>query len=328
MICPSCLGTRVDCAFCLQGLTSLPVVPHLPADSPQLKDFGAVRAPLHASGLDSLVRCPWNIVMEYLFGRNDESGPAADTGSACHAAVAAWHLLGKDAAAAVEAMALKAGKFPLADLDEAAALFLLYANDKRNREADVVAVEREISFLLPACSEDPTGEAVHVIGQLDQVRRVNGKLLVYDIKTSKRPGRELMDAHQYQVAAYCLGASWLFGEPVGPGALICPRRYPGEAYFPYQWTFDDARFVLWGVRRIVAAVRAGEVWNLGGMHCRYCPAGSTDNCVPKLREVVDPRTMRISTARFEANTSTFPVDTAPPDVDPMDEWFKALGGEQ
>lgn len=250
--------------------------------------------------------------MSFLFEVSGESGPAADTGSAVHAAIAAWHLCGHDVGSAVESMVARYGEFPLADLEEATSLFCLYTRDPRNREAEVVAVERRVEFLLPACAEDPTGEAISVIGTVDQVRREGPLLKLYDIKTSKRPGHELLDAHLYQLAAYTVGASHAFGEPVHPGALICPRHYRGEpesapdgVFFECAWTFDDARFILWGVRRIVAAVRAGEVWHFGGAHCRYCVAGSPDVCVPRLRASTDPKTMKISLPTVPAQLGTF-----------------------
>lgn len=239
--------------------------------------------------------------MHYLLGESGESGQAADTGSATHAAIAAWHQNGQDPAAAIRSMIGKYGDFPRADLDEAAALFLLYSQDARNIEAEVVAVERQIEFRLPPAPEDPTQAPILIQGTVDQVRLENGVLRVHDVKTSKRPGVDLLRAHQYQVAAYCIGASHYFGKPVHPGCLICPRGYrpnspttnwPG-VFFPYPWRFEDAGFILWGVRRVVAAVRSGEIWHNGGDHCRYCPGTCPEICLPMLQELVDFRTMKI-----------------------------------
>jgi hypothetical protein len=315
VICPLCFGTRTDCSFCIGGLEAPPREPPTsPLSGRNLADFGSAKHPLRCSALQTLATCPWRVVLEFMFAdMRDESGPAADTGSAMHAAAAAWHLNEHNVAQAVEAMILRAGEFPLADLDEAASLFLQYSSDPRNVAADVVAIERNVDFVLPASHADPTGAPIVVRGTVDQVRREGGRLLVYDIKTSKRPGRELLDAHTYQIAAYCVGASVYFGQPVHPGSLICPRHYgradpktsPGGVFFPFAWGFDDARFILWGIRRIVAAVRSGEVWHLGGAHCRWCPAVTPDVCVPRLRACTDPATMRISLEMAPPSHVTF-----------------------
>lgn len=315
MVCPSCLDTNIACHICAKGFVEPLGVPLPQTTGRDLRLFGSDAYPLRASALQNLVQCPWRVVMEYLFGRLDESGPAADTGSATHAAIAAWHELGQNAPGAVEEMVRRGGEYPLADLDEAAQLFLLYSRDPRNVNAEFPVtdarpfVEQQISFTIPACKEDPTKAPLVVIGTVDQVRRVSGKLRVFDVKTSKRPGRDLMNEHVYQVAAYCLGASAVFGEPVHPGALICPRGYgrqtpessPPGVFFDFPWTFEDCRFVLWGVRRVVAAVRSGEVWHMGGQHCRWCQAASPDNCIPLLRSVTDPRTMEINATRCRTN---------------------------
>lgn len=303
MICPSCFGIGTTCQVCV-GTRVVPAsdpAPHIVHRD--VRDFGTERYPLRSSSLQALCVCPWRMVMDFLFGPEDESGEAAATGSATHAAVAAWHQNGCDPAAAIRAMVERHGEFLLADLDEAAALFLLYSQDPRNIDARVVAVERKVHFSLPAAPEDPTGEAIFVTGTMDQVREEGGKLLVYDLKTSKKSGLDLLRAHMYQVAAYCIGASHLFGKPVHPGSLVCPRHYsrsvspasrPPGVFFPFPWTFEDAGLILWGVRRIVAAVRSREVWHNGGEHCRWCRARGPENCLPMMKSVVDFGTMKIA----------------------------------
>lgn len=305
VICPSCFGTRFGtCAICsVEVVATRPPCDVAPKEGRSLTDFGTVAFPLRASGLPKLVMCPWEAAMEFLFECHDESGPAADTGSATHAAVAAWHTMGHDAASAVKSMVDRSGEFPKADFDEATVMFLNYTRDPRNVKAEVVEVERKVSFVLPPAPEDETQKEIAVNGKVDQIRIVDGLYRVYDLKTSKKSGLDLMRQHQYQIAAYVVGASHIFGKPVHPGALICPRHYvrgilpetePAGVFFQFPWTFEDARFILWGLRRIVASIRSGEVWHQGGEHCRWCPAGSPDVCLPRLRSVTDPSTMRIS----------------------------------
>lgn len=304
-ICPSCFGTSQACRVCggvgTVGPTSRPLL-RFAVRRADTGAFGTADCPLRMSSLDGLCRCPWRATIMHMFDVRDEAGPAADTGSAVHAAVAAWHREGLDAAAAIRSMVERHGEFPLANLDEAAALFLLYSRDPRNLEARIVLLEETLSFSMPPAPEDVTGQPVCFVGRVDQVRLVDREYRVYDVKTSKRPGRVLMDEHMKQICAYAVGASLKLGAPVKPGGLIVPRGYVGKlpeskpdgVFFDLPWTFEDCRHVLWGIRRVVAAVRAGEVWNVGGDHCRYCPAGSTDECVPLLRAATDPGTMRVS----------------------------------
>lgn len=277
--------------------------PDLPVVHSDLTRFGTAEWPLRASWLSQMMVCPWRKVMDMIFNTRDESGPAADTGSATHAAIAAWHQMGQDPASALRVMTERFGEYPLASLEEAASLFLLYSRDPRNREADVVAVERRIAFTLPPAPQDPTQEEIVIFGTIDQVRRAGGRLKVNDVKTSKLPGATLLRDHLYQLAAYSVGASTLFGEPVDPGALICPRGYkkgerpedrPAGVFFEYAVTHEDCRVLLNGLRHVVAAVRNGEVWANGGAHCQWCAAGDPSVCVPRLARVVDPSTMRIS----------------------------------
>lgn len=328
MICPSCFGTNSACRVCGGGTLALEARrPHLdlPAVRRDLEAYGTPAHPLRSSGLGLVVTCPWRAAMTYVFAPEDRSGPAADTGSATHAAVAAWHGNGHDRAASVAAMVASVSDYPQASLDEATAMFLMYARDPRNADAEVVGIEQHVLFQLPPHPDDHTGEPIVVKGKVDQIRRVNGRLEVWDLKTSKLSGLDLMREHMAQVAAYCVGASHLHGEPVHPGSLVCPRHYraggpppedrPPGVFFPYPWSFEDARFVLWGLRRVVAAVRAGEVWMRAGDHCRWCPAGSPDVCLPRLRAATDPATMRI---HLPEAPPAAPSDVGPVDVGPFD----------
>lgn len=100
-----------------------------------LKRFATEDWPLHPSGLGAMVQCPWRVVMEYLFGSTDEGGPAANTGSAMHRAAQAFHE-GRPLAECLEVMQAEVHKYPRADLQDAAGLFLNYAADPRNRAVD------------------------------------------------------------------------------------------------------------------------------------------------------------------------------------------------
>lgn len=253
------------------------------------KLFATDSYPLHPSGLRSLIDCPWRMVDMFLLAPDQESGPAADTGSAVHAAAHAMHE-GKEVAEALAIMHAKLADYPRADLLDASDLFLKYAADVRNREAKIVATETAIRFQIKAAPEDPTGEPVSFIGRLDQVRDTDGRLRVYDLKTSKKDQTTLLHEHTFQMAAYCVGASILFKREVWPGALILVRRYGKSDYsnapvfWHYSWSFQDCAKILDVVRHRVAEIRRGVVYhNPREEQCCWCHMRTPDLCLPKLQ---------------------------------------------
>src|SRR5262245_1800132 len=108
-----------------------------------------------------LMTCSWRAVADMYTTEEGESGPAADTGSAMHHAAAEFHR-GKGLAECLDSMRANVGKFPLADLQDAASMFLLYAQDPRNANAWVHAVEQPVAFSIDPAPADPTGERIQV----------------------------------------------------------------------------------------------------------------------------------------------------------------------
>lgn len=239
--------------------------------------------------------------MKFLATPDDDSGQAADTGSAMHRAAQAMHKK-ESIAASLKAMQEDKAKYPLADLNDAAAMFLNYASDPRNSTADFVCVEQAIAFDIAPAKDDPTQAPIKVIGTLDQVRRKDGKLFLWDIKTSKKDGPTLLSNHIFQAAAYCIGASILLNAPVHPGGLILPRKYKAgavatsPAFWHFAWSFDDIEQILEPIRHKVSLIRRGLVTHMPNEGCNWCPGRSPDLCLPKLRRtlrelpVVDPAT--------------------------------------
>lgn len=264
---------------------------------PDLKLFATAEYPLHPSGVRALLDCQWRMVSMFLYPMGDESGPAADTGSAVHAAAHALHD-GKEVAQCIAVMKAKLADYPRADLMDAADLFLKYAADVRNREAKVVASEVQIKFEIAPAPEDETGQPVSFIGRLDQVREVDGRLLVYDLKTSKLDQLRLLHDHTFQVAAYCVGASQLLKKQVDPGALILVRRYGtgdfsnAHVFWHYPWKFEDCVQILNIIRHRVAEVRRGVLYhNPSDSQCRWCHQKSPDLCLPKLQQELKIRSL-------------------------------------
>lgn len=247
----------------------------------EITKFATSEFPLRASRLEKFLACNWRVVM-LTFGDNDPAGEAADTGSAVHAAVDTWHKTGLDAAAAVEAMRARLSEYPKADLPTAAQLFLAYTADLRNIGAEIVQGECEVPFEIAASPQDPTGAPIVIIGHVDQVRRENGLLRVWDIKTSKKAPHEVLWGACIQAAAYCKGSEQLLGELVHPGGVIMPRRSP--MHIPFTWTRDDVDRILDPIRHHVALVRAGHVAHVPEAdRCKWCHSGGPDVCLPRLR---------------------------------------------
>jgi len=226
-----------------------------------------------------------------LFSFRDDSGPAAQTGTAMHAASDEFHKT-KDVIKAVEKMHSGKDQYPLADLDAAARMFVSYVQDPRNATADVVLSEHPVEFVIKPHPDDPTKEDIHVRGRLDQVRKEHGQLRVYDIKTSTRDGFVLLSESFYQMAAYALGASAVLNTRVDPGALILPRKYlsrgvdpassPSGVFWNYVFRTEDAVHAMQGVRIAVMAIRTGTPWVGPSDACNWCHYGGIDRCVPEL----------------------------------------------
>lgn len=254
-----------------------------------LKLFGTAAFPVHPSAMRVLVACPWRMAMLFLSADEGESGPAADTGSAVHKAAHALHT-GKGVAEALGVMQAEKHQYPLADLQDAASLFLCYSGDPRNRDAKVVLCEEKIKFTIRAAEGDPTGEAIEVEGTVDQVRLDDyGRYTCDDIKTSKRDPSEVRNESTFQMAAYCIGASLKLGAPVHPGRLIFPRRYDArdlansKVFYHFNFKFEDIEQILLPVRLKVAQIRRGELYHVPNSDCKWCHKRDPDICLPELQ---------------------------------------------
>lgn len=265
-----------------------------------IQTFASKETPLHASAIPELIKCALRPAMIHLFPSDYESSEAADTGSLTHVGVADWHR-NKDIVAAIQAMTGAQSRFPQGSLAEATAMFYLYSQDERNAQAEIakdkegrLLLEYPLSAVLQAAESDPTKAPIYIVGTLDQVRVVNGRKRVFDLKTSKRPAYEQSDMYVYQIATYSFMVSVALGEPVPMGGLIMPRHYKSDpanlqAHVEFSHKFSDVLTFVNGVRFAVAHVRAGHVHPAPGPHCRYCPFGPTSNCAPMLRAISDEK---------------------------------------
>jgi len=247
-----------------------------------VREFGTEKYPLRASALGLLIRCPWRAVLLFLEEAGDSGGKAADTGSAVHKAVAAWHATG-DVAESIKRMGAHIQEYPLADLADAELHFRPYTRDPRNRPETVEATEKKVSMTLSPAESDTTRAPIVIHGTLDQIR--NGR--VWDVKTGKPEGWVMLHEHAHQLAAYALAGNY------APGGIIrtqgyrkrggdAPEACPDGVFWEVPYNRRGCEVLLESVRSIVAHIRAGDVWLGPGAHCTYCPAGGLENCVPKL----------------------------------------------
>lgn len=231
---------------------------------------------------------------------DDEGGTPAQTGSLTHAGVAAFHKekggLEIRKKAAWDAIAKFKSGFPLADLDETRLFITPYMDDPRNIHALFAkwsdgedAVEKGVEFTLPAHRMDPTGAPIYVQGTFDQIRMVNGVPRVYDLKTGKKTGWEMIHDYAVQLAAYTYGARQVFPD-AEPGYIIRNYGYrvrganlpaPDGIFWsmPFKWNAID--ILLDKVRLEVALIRIGEINFNPGPHCTYCEFEGLTGCLPR-----------------------------------------------
>jgi hypothetical protein len=256
--------------------------------------FASEERPLHPSGLRTVLSCSWRSAMEHIYTHGDgESGAAADTGSAMHAAAAHMHR-GFSVSECISHMHSCSNDYPRADLNDAVAMFLSYAADTRN-QVEVRYVEQPIAFNIAPAPHDPTGLPIHIIGTMDQVRVIGGKLYLWDIKTSKRDPMDVIYETMFQAAAYCIGGTILAGTNVLPGGIITPRKYGKKGYdtapthHPFHWSFADIESILEPVRNTVAMVRSGKLYHMPTADCKWCHQRTPELCLPKLQQYLKLR---------------------------------------
>lgn len=241
--------------------------------------------PLRASALPNLMRCPHRHMLMELKVIENQGSTAADTGSAVHAAVDAWHK-GAGYSGAIEEMRAKyQTHFPKADLHDAELTFKPYTEDPRNAPGEVQQTEVKIEVMLPAHPHDPTGEPIYILGKADQLRESG----YWDMKVSEKPGFELIHDYAFQLASYAAGLRVPVGGIINPKGyrrqiretkkLPDPKSQPTGIFFHTCWRDEHVEHLMLELRIEVARIRAGTVSIRPGGHCSYCPAGSYFNCL-------------------------------------------------
>lgn len=250
------------------------------------------------SSIQGIGQCPGFAVIRSV---EDGSRAPAETGQAVGRIIELYHKAGEHAGALEEAMRVTLAeapeKFPQADLDAARTMALGYCADPRNRGVVVPdSCELEVRLTLPPAPEDPTGQPVELQGHVDQLRRgPNGVLRVWDTKSGKPGGIELLYSAAWQLAAYALAATETLGQTVLPGGVIRLRAYDGgprakppaeaNAHFEAPWSLDQCRTMLATAVQEIAWLRAGLIHLRPGLHCMYCPAGGPHVCGERIDRI-------------------------------------------
>lgn len=243
--------------------------------------FAGQDAPLRASSIPLLIRCPHRhmIISLDLVDRRDSA--TADTGSAVHAAIEAWHNRRKGVEDALEQMRKRLSDFPQADLRDAELSVRPYCLDPRNAPEAVQACEVKVDLLLPAHESDPTGETIRVIGTADQIRETG----LWDVKHSEKlRGFELLHEYAHQLAVYAAALRIPVGGVINPRGYrkrdaAKPETSPTGVFQHACWQQQHVDALLLELTREVARIRRGEVAIRPGSHCSYCPATSFFDCV-------------------------------------------------
>lgn len=248
-----------------------------------MKTFGDADHPLRPSQLNYLVLCHWRALAKELDMLHDDSGKAADTGSAVHLAVATFH---KKAGDPVAKMRAAVAAFPQADLGAAEGIFERYVEDPRNLDAEVICCEEKVSLILDG--------DIHIAGTLDQLRwnAEHRRYEVWDVKTGNRDPLYFQNVYALQMAAYVLAAqATLTHQPVVAGGYIRTKGYftrGAELPSPHGVfvlaALGDPNTLLDSVRAAVMAIRNGVIVATPGDHCGTCSFAGNEFCIPALQK--------------------------------------------
>lgn len=256
--------------------------------------IGSKEHPLRPSQLFRLLECPMQALISISSDANATS-IAADTGSVVHGIAKAFHeckdpSFMKRQEEAVKGIAELKLKFPFANEEKAFGIAESYMRDPRNFNADVLVNELPIEFQLDAWETDPTGEKIFVQGTCDQIRKLNGELYLWDIKTGKQTAWSIIHQAGIQVAAYYIGAVRQYPK-LKIGGIIRTEGYssgsisPDTVFCPMPFTEKDVHDLMIGVRIAVANMRRQMLYIAPGLHCNYCPAGGVPACKPRFDSI-------------------------------------------
>lgn len=254
------------------------------------------------SSVVSLVKCA-GLWLARVDDQQGSGGPAAQTGSAVGRLIQLFHE-GWVPAEAWNIVEREGAQWPDANMEDVLTMGSAYFLDPRNGPASEYGTvepgscEKEVTLRVEADEIERTlglpGEPFEIVGHLDQLRRGrDGVLRVWDLKSGKPSGDEMLQEYHLQLAVYALAATATLGELVLPGGIIRLRAYqtkgpaadrphaPG-VFWETRWTTEDCEAALDNVRHEIAMLRSGRVVTRAGLHCRYCPLNPHHDCRHRL----------------------------------------------
>ncbi len=253
--------------------------------------YGTAEHPVRISSLPALLGCPRRAMLDAMLLRDDQGSAAADTGTLTGAAIELWHRVGDIHAAWEQAIAR--GTTPQADEGKARAYLEGYCSDPRNaaREADPDdnAYGAVVNESLELRVELAYG-GVHFVGHLDQVRRLGGRLYVWDVKcTSRLSGPAATSYYALQLAGYTLALADMLDEDVQVGGIIRATDYylkavreGGErpvAFYRLPLSIEQCQQMLGGVVHAVREVRTGDAYPIPSDVCSWGCVGGPTQCL-------------------------------------------------
>ena len=251
--------------------------------------LGTKEFPIRISSVPQLMRCPRAAVIKMLRLLPDESGQAAQNGTASAAAIEAWHHMG-EIAKALEAAFAKVGKEnPLADWGVVTNVLTAYAGDARNAPLERIPSEPLWGKVHNDGIEIDCAFEHHDVwykGRADCLREVDKVLRLWDWKLSGMfTGNKIVNENAFQIAGYVLAITEMMQAEVQPGGIIRLTDYTlktrGSVFYPAKWTYDHCVQMYDRVSATVRAMRLvpTEVALIPGHYCDYC-AGGPDLCIP------------------------------------------------
>ena len=254
--------------------------------------------PLRISALSSLVRCPGFLVSRTA---DDHGGAAAQNGSAVGRVIQLAHEGWVFDEAIRQTTTEAATQWPLANMDVVTQWAASYCSDPRNGagseygEVMPKSCELEVRLMLPSDDDDPTRQPLHFKGHVDQIRRDrSGQLRIWDVKSGRGSGEELLAEYAWQLAVYAAAATATLKQLVLPGGIIRLRAYdrggphaPG-VFWEAPWTPEDVATMIATIAHEIGVIRSGKIPLRPGLHCAWCPASPFWSChqrVPDLPTV-------------------------------------------
>lgn len=285
-----------------------------------LYTIGSLEVPIRMSAIDNFMICPLNYIEGHF--SEDNAGEAAHNGTAVGRAIELYHDLGLSSndqegiTKLFQRLAMEASfgakaqspedrdrePFPLYKESEVKKWFDAYVQDPRNQpdRTSITGQESSVSFSIAPHPLDPIQRDIHFRGSIDQIR-INLKTMtasIWDLKSGKHSGIELLGSHFYQQMGYYIGLKETYGpefEEAGIkvvlGGIIRVRDYYSrgklkadpQVFYSYnqtQFTDEIISFLFKGLSLRVALVHMGFAGILPQPShvCNYCPAKGIHNC--------------------------------------------------